>query len=475
LNTKKIFQNILSQSIGRALSFILIFLSITIAARKLGVEQFGIFASVLALVTIISKIIDLGFGQIVFREFSKNNDVELINNALLLRILFSIIVFAVSNFVIYFLGYSSFDILLFDILFINIYISARFLNIRDLLETPFKVELKMHFVMATLIIDNLILLILVILLPNNNNFILYFTIAYVFSNIPGFLILIFLLKRYFYFRFKIIYQKSEWLLKESLPLFGYVLMLAVFQQLDVLLLKEIDSSYSAGIYSAASRLTLPLSIIPIAIISTVYPIIVKNYNKNNYSEELRRLIQKILFVISYSAFVVFLFKSEEFVIIIFGNEFRGASLPAIILFGGFVFLFYNFFALDLLTVFNRQKINFIYSIFIVTIDLTLIWILIDDYSYMGVALAKSISILLGSIMLLGFYTKYKVRIKYFNWSLMLWALILLILIFAVSNFPIGIYIILSTVILAGVTFILKIFKSEELLIIKKIAKSDIDK
>jgi PST family polysaccharide transporter len=464
----KIARNVLSQTIGRAISFLLIFFSFTIAARKLGVEQFGLFASVLALVAIISKIVDMGFGQIVFRECSKDDNYELVNNAVILRIIASLFIVFSTNIIFILLRISQLEILVFNVLFINIYISSRFLNIRDLYEVPFKVELKMHLVMLTVILDNVLLLIFVIIMPTSSQSLIYFTVLYVICNLPGFVSLLVMLKATFKFKFKFYLNRSKWIIKESSPLFGYVLILAIFQQVDVIILKNIDSNFSAGIYSAASRLTLPLSIIPIAIISTVYPSIVKNFNKNNYSKELRRLIQKVLFIISYSVFVVFLFKSEEFVIIIFGNEFRDAHLPAIILFGGFVFLFYNFFSLDLLTAFGKQKFHFLYELIIVTIDIVLVLLSVSDFSYIGVAAAKSIAIIIGSIFLILIYNKFKLRLKYMDWSIILWAVVIFLICVLTSSLPLIIYITISVIAVVIIGKITKLFKENEISIIKKL-------
>jgi O-antigen/teichoic acid export membrane protein len=165
---------------------------------------------------------------------------------------------------------------------------------------------------------------------------------------------------------------------------------------------------------------------------------------------------------------VFLFKSEEFVIIIFGNEFRDAHLPAIILFGGFVFLFYNFFSLDILTAFGKQKFNFLYALIIVTIDIVLVLLSVSEYSYIGVAAAKSIAIIIGSIFLILIYNKFKLRLKYIDWSIILWAVAIVLICVLISLLPFIIYITFSMIAVVIIGKITRLFKENEISIIKKI-------
>jgi len=464
----KIARNVLSQTVGRAISFLLIFLSFTLAARKLGVERFGIFASTLALVAIISKIVDMGFGQIVFRESSKDHKYDLVNNAVILRIIASLFIVFTTNIIFVLLRINQLEILLFNVLFINIYISSRFLNIRDLYEVPFKVELKMHLVMITVILDNVLLLVFVIILPTSSQSLIYFTILYVICNLPGFVILLVLLKKNFNFRFNFYFTKSKWLFKESSPLFGYVFMLAIFQQIDVIILKNIDSKFSAGIYSAASRLTLPVSIIPVAIISTAYPIIIRKLRDNKSIEDIRRMILKSLFVISFAVFIIISLRAEEIVVLVFGKDFSDAFLPSIILFGGNIFLYYNFFSLDLLTAFGKQKFNFLYALIIVIVDIILVLLFVSDFSYLGVAAAKSFAIIIGSIFLILTYNKFKLRLKYMDWSIILWSVAIVLICVLISSLPLFIYITISTIAIVVIGKITGLFNENEISIIKQL-------
>jgi len=469
LRKNKIFTNVLSQSLGRATSYLLNFLSITLIARYLGVENFGVFTSTLAMVLIVSKLIDFGMGQIVFREVSRERDYTVINNAITLRLLISLFVLILSNVLIWTFSFNILETILFNILYLNIYISSRFLNIRDLLEVPFKVELNMHIVMAINLIDNFLLLVLVLIMPFVKGGLIYLAVCYVIANLPGFMLIIFYLKRKFKFRFQFYLNKTGWLVRESLPLFGYVLLLVLFQQLDLLILKKVDSNYSAGIYSVALRLTLPLSIIPIAVITTAFPLFVKNFeDKQTPNVLVRKIINKILFGLTFSVFAFFMFKAKEIIVLIFGQPYQAAYLPATLLFASNVILFLNYFKLDLLTISKKQIFNLFYALIIVLIDLSLIIVLISKYSFVGVAVAKLISIIIGGLFLFFIFRKHIKSNLRIDFRVIIWSILIMGIQNFISDFPLPIYLIISLLNVGLITFLVKFFDIQEIQLIKSI-------
>ena len=86
----KITKNLFSLTFGQGFAFILNFIAILLAARFLGVENFGSFTTLLAVISIISKFIDFGLVPIVFREQSKDsNNYLILNNSISIRIILS--------------------------------------------------------------------------------------------------------------------------------------------------------------------------------------------------------------------------------------------------------------------------------------------------------------------------------------------------------------------------------------------------
>jgi len=435
---KKISQNLVSILIGKSFELFLNFFSITLIARYLGVEQYGLFTATVAFVFIISKSIDFGFSQIVFREYSLNNQSQnLLNNALSIRILLLLAAFLLYNIIAYTIKINSDEIIFTNILFFNVIISSRYKNVRDLLEIPFKADLKMKYIMLVNILDNILLLIFVIVAIFFKYDFLTVLILYVSANLPGFLIILYLLFRKFNYFYKFSIEKFKWLTKEALPLFGAVLLTAIYQQFDIILLKNIVSDYEAGIYAAALRIATPLQIVPLALITTVFPLITKERNNNpNNSILMQKLVFKILFTFSFLAFVIVLFKSKELVMLIFGADYIEAALPLIILIASYILFYLNNMTQNLMVIYNSQKYNFYYNLLLVFFDLILIALLISSYLSVGTAVARLISTLIGFTYLIYRLRKQKLLYNFMNSRVVSWCFINILLAYSIMNFNI---------------------------------------
>lgn len=468
-SSKRITKNIFSLSLGQGINLFLSFFSTILAARYLGVENFGEFSYLIAVVGLLAKVIDFGISPIVFRESSKDfKHFELLNTGLTIRILLFIIVLILYNLAVFLLAINLNEIILSDILLIGIIISTKFQNFRDLFEIPFKVELKMHYPMIFTMTDNFILIILVLIMPYVKGGLIYFIVSYTLSNLPGFLFLSLVLYKKFGYRFQIEFEKIKWLVKESIPLLGYVILLAIFQQVDFLLLKNMNSAYSTGIYAVANRLAMPFNIIPYAISTTFFPIIVKNIkDEEKRNDDLKGFIFKILLFISFLLMVVTSFKAQEIIIVLFGIKYINSFIPMILLFGAQIFLFYNFFAVDIFIAYNMQKYIFIYAALIVFLDLTLSLILIPIYSYNGVAFAKIASSFIGAIYLYFIGNRKNLKLKYLNMNVILWCFLLFLLFAVLSYLPLVWYWVLAIIIILPVTYLTKFFNKKEILLFFK--------
>ncbi|MCX7875231.1 MAG: flippase [Melioribacteraceae bacterium] len=462
-----------SLSFGQAAAFITNFIAIVFAIRILGVESYGMFSSVLAVVSILSKLVDFGIEPIVFREFSKDNkSFHLFNAGLNLRFLFFIILIIGYNIVAPFLSITSNEILLSNILFFTIILSAKTFVVRELLATPFKTNLKMHYPMVLSFVDNLVLLLLIVLIKFIKAPLLYFTIAYTISNLPGFIFSFYFLQKKFNYKYEFTFDHSKWLIKESLPMFGFVILTNIFLQLDIVILNSIKGSYEVGIYSAGVRLTMPLSIIPNAIVMTIFPKLVNKLKENESTEDLTNFTIKLLYFISFSMAAVFSFESKEIVNLLFGKQYIESSLSASILYWSQIFIFFSTFSLSFLIASNNQKYNFIYSLVQVIINVSICFLLIPKYSYMGASIAKLVASFSSFVFVIFALNKVNFKLTFGKVKLIIWSLLLSVTLFIISTLPIYVYLILSLLIITTFTLITKFYDEKELLIFFKLIRKE---
>ncbi|OGU66260.1 MAG: hypothetical protein A2W30_02490 [Ignavibacteria bacterium RBG_16_36_9] len=461
--TTKVSSNVSSIFVGRGAEMLITLVSVTLIARNLGVEQYGLFSSIVALTVLLSKFIDIGFAPIVFRETSKTDSTfDMLNTAFTLRTILILGLFVVFNGVSGLTNLSSREILLSNILFLNIIFSSKYMNFRELLEVLFKVNLNMFNVMLFNSIDSIFLLIFVFLMPYVGGGLEYLVIVYVAANIPGFLLLIISLSRKYKYRFSFSFKHGYWLVKESIPLFGTVILTTAFQQLDVLLLRSLDSEYSVGLYSVALRLTVPLSIIPQALITTVFPLIVRGREMGSSGTmPATRLVYKILFLFSFAISFIITFKAKHIISLIFGGEYANAYLPMTILFWSILFTYFNTFTLNLLTVYNKQKYNFFATLLIVVVQVVLVVILTPIYSYTGVAIARVAAGAAGTVFFIFVLRGIGIQFNFFSIRVIKWLIPFLIGVVTLSFIPLYVYLPLALFLTVILTVKLKYFSEEE--------------
>ena len=461
--TSKVSSNVTSIFLGRGAEMLITLVSVTLIARNLGVEQYGLFSSIVALTVLVSKFIDIGFGPIVFRETSKKDSTfDLLNTAFSLRIILLLGLFLVYNTFALITKLDHRELLLSNILFLNIIFSSKYMNFRELLEVLFKVNLNMFSVMLFNTIDSIALLIFVFLMPYIGGGLEYLVIVYVIANVPGFLLLVISLWKKYNYRFNFSFRQGLWLVKEAFPLFGTVILTTAFQQLDVLLLRGLDSEYSVGLYSAALRLTVPLGIIPQALITTIFPLIVRGRETESASTmPATRLVYKILFLFSFSISFIITFKAELIIKLIFGGEYSDAYLPMTILFWSILFTYFNTFTLNLLTVYNKQKYNFIGTLLIVVCQVVLVLILTKYYSYTGVAVARVAAGAAGTIFFIFILKGIGIEFNFFSIRVVKWLLPLIAGVFLLSFIPLYAYLPLTLILTIILTIKIKYFSDEE--------------
>jgi O-antigen/teichoic acid export membrane protein len=463
LPATKVSGNVTSIFLGRGAEMLITLVSVTLIARNLGVEQYGLFSSIVALTVLVSKFIDIGFGPIVFRETSKKDATfDLLSTSFSLRIILLLGLFLVYNTFSVLTDLNQKEMLLSNILFLNIIFSSKYMNFRELLEVLFKVNLNMFSVMLFNTIDSIFLLIFVFLMPYVDGGLEYLVIVYVLANLPGFLLLLISLRKKYNYRFKFSLKHGTWLIKESIPLFGTVILTTAFQQLDVLLLRSLDSEYSVGLYSAALRLTVPLGIIPQALITTIFPLIVRGREIGSASTmPATRLVYKILFLFSFSISFIITFKAKQIISLIFGGEYSDAYLPMTILFWSILFTYFNTFTLNLLTVYNKQKYNFFGTLLIVLFQVGSVVILTPLYSYTGVAIARVAAGAAGTIFFIFILQGIGIQFNFFSIRVAKWLIPFVFGSILLAFLPIYAYLPLTLILTTILTIKLKYFSDEE--------------
>jgi O-antigen/teichoic acid export membrane protein len=363
----------------------IMFLFFMLLAQTFGKEVFGEFSYFFTIATILFVLFDLGGEFYQIREFSK---VERLKNFNTIFILKSSIFFVVI-FITYFINNNIFLFLLISSYYIDsiisIFRSSLYKNGHYILESKFTIIEKLIFIFIVFlniftIQDILIMYFAFLLSKLIYIFILlnkFYKINYIFKS-----------KKLFDFNFSKYYVVNSW----SYVL--HALLVVVFVQIDIIMLKQMNISYGdIGLYSAAVKIYMTVIIFADVLFKLYYPL-VANYIQSDEKDLLHKLVLKIqntnLYFSIYICLITMLF-AQEIISLAFGDEFLESAKMLVLLSLIIIFRFSMYTYTAILSSSNLNYIKLYTSLVCVVTNIVLNYILIPMYGVYGAIIATVIT------------------------------------------------------------------------------------
>ena len=131
------------------------------------------------------------------------------------------------------------------------------------------------------------------------------------------------------------------LLKQSWPMILSDFMIFIYMQIDQIMMKQLSSAEELGLYAAAVKVSGLWYFVPMAIVGSVFPSVVKakDISETLYTERLQKLLY-LMSLISYAVAIPVMLLAQPIVILLYGKNYLGAapSLAVLIWAGLFVCL-----------------------------------------------------------------------------------------------------------------------------------------
>lgn len=312
-------------------------------ARKLTVEEFGLFYSVLAVLLFMSYIVDLGLGQAVSRkivEFTVNDRRHKINNLLMsmasVQVIVSVILGALLIIFRKFLSEKYFHgdvstIMIFGVVWLVLVpILAIYSNIFSGLQRP-----EYSNFLATS--QSMLLLGLSMLFVYMGHSVLSPALAYAFSSAILVIIFYFFAKKMypdlsisrFNFDRDLTVKTAKFGLIIGVSNFIWLIML----QTDTMLITYFMTSADVGLYQVAVTISYLLLYLPNSLYVVLYPLVNSLIFTKRYDRiiEAVRLVHKYLLVLLIPAVVIIASFSKSIISILFTDKYLGASASLSIL------------------------------------------------------------------------------------------------------------------------------------------------
>jgi len=453
--------------------FRLISLIVTIyLARYLGTVGFGKYSFVFAYLAFFNTLTDLGLQQILVREMARDPAIvpKLIGNAFIIRLILTVIAVVSSLVVITLMLYPA-DTTTY------VYIAAFtmvFISFNDFYATIFRANLRMEYSIIAKLVFKFLSAGLIFWIIFSHGTLMQVIIVLVFSEMVKMLISYSFSKKFVIPKFEIDFGLWKYLFKEALPLALYSVIWIIHSRIDVVMLSMMQGDATVGIYSAAYKLSEPLSLIPAALTISLFPIMSASFKSSR-----ERLIKtyklgiKYILIITLPIAIGTTLIADKVILLIYGIEFTNSTTVLQILIWALVFTSGSHVLIDLLVSMEKQKLNTVSIALCAIVNVALNFFLIPILSYNGASIATvatNVVLFIASFYFISKHLKvlpiHKILVKPVISGLMMAAFIYFFI-----NINIFLLILLAGIVYLMALLTLRTFSKEDIEMIKKIANS----
>jgi O-antigen/teichoic acid export membrane protein len=300
-------------------------------ARQLGPYQFGELSFATAFSSLFGIIATLGLNRIVVRELVKNAEDQnyaeiLINSVIGVRLCAALFMFLLCTLIAWLAEQGNY-------ILVGI-ISAGFLfSSFDCIDLFFqsRVEARVTMVARTVAFASITIIKIILLLFNASliAFALITLAEFIFSAVA--LWIVYQIRGFKIQLFRIDWHIAKSLINESWTeiIAGFSVLL--FMRIDQVMLKNIIGSEAVGIYSVATRLSEAWYFIPIALVASTFPSIIRQreIDPKKYISNLEFLMTSLV-ALSYSVILVISFIAEPIISSLYGTAYRESAQVLVI-------------------------------------------------------------------------------------------------------------------------------------------------
>ncbi|MCI0663328.1 MAG: flippase, partial [Acidobacteria bacterium] len=197
------------------------------------------------------------------------------------------------------------------------------------------------------------------------------------------------------------YDYSRVLLKESWPLILAGLSVVLYMKIDVVMLGKMSGDREVGLYSAASRLSEAFYFLPMIIVSSLTPMLLRA--RASGAEHYRASLLKLYVLmvrLSLAIAVPFLILAPMLVEILYGSQYSESAAILQVHVWASVAVFLGVASSQYLVAEGKQKLSLYRTLVGLVINVGMNLVLIPEYGAMGAAIATLISYFVATFLIL---------------------------------------------------------------------------
>ncbi len=391
-NLHTIMANISWLFIDRILRMVVsLFVSIWIA-RYLGPQQFGLYNYALAFVALFSAFATLGLDAIVIRDIVRSpaQREEILGTAFVLKVISGIVTFTITLIAVMLLRPQD----SFMHWLVGVTAAAMILQAFDTIDLWFQSQVKSKYVVyakngAFTVVTGLKVLLIALHAP-----LLAFAwigLVEVALGAVG-LVIVYTRAGYRLSQWHVNRAQAKKLLLDSTPLMLSSIMIMIYMRIDQIMLGEMIGEQEVGIYAVAVRLVEIWYFIPVAIASSVFPIIIasKQISDALLYARLQKFYNWMTFL-GYGIAASVSILARPIVLLLFGDTYARAAPMLALLIWSVLFTNLGVARTVFLNTFNMSKVLLVIVFGSSIINIGLNLLLIPAYQGMGAVIASCVA------------------------------------------------------------------------------------
>ena len=457
--------------------FVSSFFFLMYTTRYLGSDRYGVLSFSIAFASIIIFFADIGIGSVIIRDIARDRQLteKYFGNSIMVKIILAIITLIITVVIGYAFGYPSTTMKVVYIITISLIL----VSFSDVVRSIFQAFESMKYVALGSVIYNLIMLICAIMAIHLSWDVNGFAFVYLISSI--------ILVGYYAFvsiekipspKFRVDLAFWRYLVKEALTFGLSSIFIRIYYYIDIFMISLIISNPNEviGWYNAAYRMVLVLGFIPTTLLNSIYPIMSKSFIlKDKYLNFMFEKSFKYLLIIAIPIGIGTTALANRIILLVYGPDFTLSAIALQILVWSEVLIFLNVTFGTLLNSINKQIIVTKQTMLAAALNIGLNLILIPRYSYIGASIATVSTELFAFFFLLYYTSKEGYRlpmtiiISFIK--VLVAASIMCAFLELLNQAPLLLLIAMSAILYLFVIYILDIFDSDDLHMLKKLFKN----
>lgn len=387
----RVFQNTIVQLGGRGISLLLSFATSILLARYLGRELMGEYGAIYSYLSLYGFLATFGLDQILAREVSlrRTEAAQIFHTGSLVALGFAAIGALFASFFAPFFGYTGAMRWLIAVAAIDLLIlpPMRFPGI------IFQVDMRQWYMVATGLLRQLLWLVALVLLATGKAAFYQVIVARTLCGVAEAVLVVAFSRRGHFLEGprRFIREDAGNMLRDALPLVMSSIAVGIYHRIDQVMLHNMTGDRTLGPYVIAVQLIEILSVLPVVLISSLFPILVRTASDEPRFNHYLSISYRLLLLVVFGACAIITPIAAPMIRLLYGEAFLPTASLLVVLVWSEVPVFFGVVISNAIVARGLQRYLPLSTVVGAVINILLNLALIPRYGALGASWATVVS------------------------------------------------------------------------------------